>query len=273
MSVFQVDAQICRRDGICARVCPVHVISWSEGELPEERKGFGKRCLACGQCVAFCPHGACAVDKLAVHGHAEKLIRKDLPAPHSLDLLVKSRRSIRVYKEAPVPREELEALIQTACYAPTASNNRGVRWVVIYERAKLLELGDLLADWMESLESASPRLAAALKAESLAKHWRKGDDVFFRSAPHLVLAVSAVPRWGFLDAAIAGTTLELLAHGHGLGTCWAGYFMSGIENSPALRQASGLKDNDLLGGALMLGRPALKPSFIPQRAKAPVDWI
>ena len=38
---------------------------------------------------------------------------------------LKSRRSIRKYKQEPIKKEELEAILEAGTYAPTAMGNRG----------------------------------------------------------------------------------------------------------------------------------------------------
>ena len=50
---------------------------------------------------------------------------------------LRSRRSIRLFKNKAVEQKELEQLIRAASYAPTFSNAQNLQWTVIQGRDKL----------------------------------------------------------------------------------------------------------------------------------------
>jgi NADH-quinone oxidoreductase subunit F len=56
---FSIDPEICKRCGICARKCPVSVISGSK-EKPYSINPEG--CIKCGNCKEVCPFGAVMVE-------------------------------------------------------------------------------------------------------------------------------------------------------------------------------------------------------------------
>ena len=45
--------------------------------------------------------------------------------------VIKNRRSVRKYREKPVPRELLEELMEAACWAPSADNAQPWYFVVL----------------------------------------------------------------------------------------------------------------------------------------------
>ena len=53
---------------------------------------------------------------------------------------IKRRRSIRKYRDEPVPRDLLEQLLQAAMAAPSASNKRPWEFVVVTESSRLAAL-------------------------------------------------------------------------------------------------------------------------------------
>ena len=182
MPVFSVNADLCRMDGICASVCPAQVIKGPAGVLPIMRKGADVRCISCGHCIAFCPHGAVHIDTLSDQ-ESYPINRAILPDAPALDMLCKSRRSIRRFKEAPVPKEVILEILETARYAPSAKNLQPVRWIVVTEREKFQELGNCMATWFEAMLADTENPMPVAEAKGLLRAWRSGADVLFRGAP------------------------------------------------------------------------------------------
>ncbi len=271
MPVFFADTEKCRQDGICASVCPLHVIRGPKGAFPTVRRGQETACIACGHCVAYCPHQAAHVERL---DDAETLAirRKELPSPEAVELLCKTRRSTRRFKKEPVPRETIARLLETARYAPSAKNRMPVRWLVLYDAARLREAGDCIAGWLREIAPLSGD--AFPEAAAMARAWRSGLDPIFRGAPHVVLAVTPKSwKWGAMDAAVALTYLELLGHALGIGMCWAGYVTTAAQAHAPLRELLGIGKDEKVVGGQMLGFPALRPTSVPPRRHPSVSWL
>lgn len=273
MPVFSVVSALCHADGICARVCPANVIKGPVGQEPMMRPDTEAKCIACGHCMAFCPHGAARVDVLSL----EEMLPLDkgtLPDVAAVEMLCRSRRSIRQFKQEPVPKDLLERILATARHAPSAKNRRPVRWLAVYEREKLKKIGDCMADWLEGT-AADPATAARFpEAEGLARAWRRGLDPFFRGAPHLVLAVTPADwGWSAVDAAISLTYVEIAALPHKVGACWAGYVTSAARAHEPLRELLGLAKGEEVSGGQMLGYIGLHPTAAAPREPFPVRWL
>ena len=145
MSCFIVDGAKCRRDGICAAVCPIGILTHSEAAPPELVPGGEERCIACGHCVAACPYGACSLDTMPAE--ACPPIRPEWRlSPEQAEHFLRSRRSIRAYKEAPVDPGRLERLIRVARGAPSGHNGQPVRWLVISGREPVRALAGHAVD-------------------------------------------------------------------------------------------------------------------------------
>ncbi len=271
MSLFNVDSGLCRKDGICAAACPSGVIAGDVKKLPRQVPGSEVNCIKCGHCMVYCPASAVELAGL------EKPVafdRADLPDAGAVSLLCKSRRSVRSYRNELVSKEVIADLLDTARYAPTAKNSQKVRWIVVYEREKIVELGDMLAQWMKDVARENPEDSVRAQGAGLAARWEKGRDVYFRGCPHLVLAVAPADYyWASVDATIALTYFELAAAAKGLGLCWAGYFVAGAARHEPLRKALGLGADEVLPGGFMLGYPRLRPKMIPARNPLNVAYI
>lgn len=270
MALVTIDAERCRQDGICAAVCPTKFIKGKPGELPRTREGLA-HCISCGHCMAFCPHDAVRVAALP-HDGLEPFNKKALPAPEAVEHLCKSRRSIRRFKETPVPQGTVQRILDAAAYAPTAKNIRNFRQIMIYDRARLVEFGECLVKCLET--DATSENPAFPDARGLIEGWKAGKDPLFRNAPHLLLIVS--PRgwlWAREDPAIHLTYFELAAYAHGVGACWAGYVNRALLRFPEARGFLGIKEDEVIAGGQMFGYSRYVPKAIPPRLPYPISWI
>ena len=73
-----IDSELCKKDGLCAMVCPDAVIQQDERatipRISEERLQY---CIACGQCTAICPHGAIRHSEFPIVSDSADSVRGD----------------------------------------------------------------------------------------------------------------------------------------------------------------------------------------------------
>ena len=274
MNPFTVDADMCRKDGICAKVCPIQIIDAKVGELPTMAAHKARVCIGCGQCMAFCPANACSAPGLSSR-ESQPLQPQNMPTPEQAEELVFSRRSVRTFRNKPVPRETLTQLLEAARFAPTAKNTQQLRWIVLESREKTENLAGLVIDWLRKLSEVDPENAKAVHAESLVRTWDSGYDVICRSAPQAALIVAPKGHWGAPDAAIAAAYLELLANARKVGCCWGGYicFAMGHPSAHELRAFAGVQEHEQVYAAQLMGFPLLAPHFRPPRKALDVTWL
>lgn len=274
MNVFTVDTDLCRKDGICAKVCPIQIIDGNVGEYPSMGVHKAKVCIGCGQCMAFCPVNACSAPGLSSQD-SRPLEPRQLPQAEQVEELVFSRRSVRNFKKKPVPRQLLERILDGVRFAPTAKNMQELRWIVLESREQTEKLAKLVIDWMRTLPESDPETAKNVHAESLVRTWESGYDVITRFAPQIALIVAPKGHWGAADASIAAAYLELLAHAHKVGCCWGGYvcFALGHPSAHAVRAFVGLKEDEQVYAAQMMGFPLLAPHFRPPRKALEATWL
>lgn len=144
--------------------------------------------------------------------------------------LIKSRRSIRKFKPAKIPREVIENILDLARWAPSAHNSQPWRCVVIDDekvKEKLAEemgkqwLSDMLKDGvpkdraeqivqLESWDRITKSPAVVIVCLTM-ENMHKYPDARRRRAEYLM---------GVQSVAAYVQTLLLLAHYYGLGACW-----------------------------------------------------
>ncbi|MEJ2038031.1 MAG: nitroreductase family protein, partial [Desulfosarcinaceae bacterium] len=243
MGLLTIDQDKCKQDGLCAADCPVGIIRFDgAGHYPELIPGGEAFCLRCGHCVAVCPHGAM--------DHAEVPLAQCPAIDPALALsqgqaeqFLRSRRSVRRFKDKPVERDVLQRLIEAARYAPTASNAQMLEWLVISDPARLHEIAGQVVDWMRNLIE-DPKAVVMPYIPMMVQAWDTGIDTILRSATCLVVAMAPPEaRNGMVDITLALSYLELAAPLHGLGTCWAGLLQGALVSKPELKQQMGIPGN------------------------------
>ena len=272
MASLLIDGEKCKKCGMCSAECPIGIIQFMEKESPPSWiDGAEALCINCGHCVAICPNGALGLSTMPIEKCVP--ITKDLiSTSEQLEQFLKSRRSIRAYKENLVEHDKLAKLIDIARYAPSGHNSQPVQWLVIEKREDVKQLAQLTVDWLRGLVKKEPAIAEMIRAEALANYWDMGIDIITRWAPHLVIAHTQKDSNFSLDCHIAMTYLELAAHSMGLGACWAGFVQISAVRDPSLAQALQLPENHLCYGAMMIGYPKYKFSRIPMKSAPPITW-
>ena len=110
---------------------------------------------------------------------------------------IQRRRSIRAYRDKPVPRETLEKILEAGCLAPSARNSEPWHFIAVTDAEK----------------------RKALSGGMFAKFLAKVPLVIVACGDH-----KASPDWYAIDASLAVENMVLTATSEGLGTCCVGSF-------------------------------------------------
>lgn len=271
--MLQVNEEKCKKDGLCAKDCPAAIIRLKDKEsFPEMIPGGEALCIQCGHCVAVCPHGALSHTRIPLENCPP--IRKELVIDEEQAVqFLRSRRSVRFFKDKPVGRETVQKLIEIARYAPTASNSQALEWIVFTDRTKIKEIAAMTVDWMRAILRNDPQPAFAPYMPLIVAAWDAGYDVVLRNAP--VLIAASAPKEdasGMVDVSLALSYLELAALPLGLGTCWAGLVEGALRSSSALRQAFGIPEGHPYHYPMMLGYAKTKYFRLPERRAPKITW-
>ncbi len=272
MSLLIVDQKKCKQDGLCAADCPMGIIRFKgKGSFPEILPESESMCIGCGHCVAVCPHGA--LDHAEVPLTACTEIDKALViSAAQVEQFLRSRRSVRQFEDRLVEKDTLQRLIETARYAPTASNSQLVEWLVIDDPQRLRTIAAQVIDWMRSLLQ-DPKAPVMPYYPVLVKAWESGVDSVLRSAPCLITAMAPGPASvRMIDLTLALSYLELAAFQYGLGTCWAGLLQGAMLADPTLKQAVGIPQDYPFHFPLMIGYSKVRYYRLPERKPPIIHW-
>jgi len=274
MGLLIIDENKCKKDGFCAQECPAAIIRLEgDGGYPDIVKGGDIGCIRCGHCVAVCPHGALSHVDIPIESSPE--IREGLKIDGAqAEQFLRSRRSVRVFKDKPVEKEKLQRLIEIARYGPTGGNTQSVEWVVITDKSRLKKISSLTMDWLRELVKDPNVIAASPYLPMIVAAWDAGYDAVLRNAPALIVA--SAPKeimTGQVDVTIAVTYLDIMAPAMGLGTCWAGLLQGALAGAPSLKAPVGIPEDHTHHYPIMVGNNAIKHYRLPERKKPKIVFV
>lgn len=267
MGFLKIDESKCKKDGICVRECPMNIIQFRKDNGYPGLIAKGESiCIWCGHCVAVCPYTALDHEKVPLKDCPT--MRKDLGInKEQAGQFLRSRRSIRLYKDKPVEREKIRRLIEIARYAPTGGNSQLVEWVVIQDKETIKRIAFLTVDGIRRMLQDDPEIAeVAPYLPGIVRAWDSGIDSVLRNAPALIVAsASGKAVNGMVDLTIALSYLELFAPAIGLGTCWAGLLQRALLSSTSLKEIIGIPAGHHYHYPMLAGYPAAKYHRLPAR--------
>lgn len=259
-SLISVDSEKCISCGECCRTCASQLISLKDG-IPYTEAEF---CMACGECVAICPTGALD-NSLSPLASTEEMVNK--PSKDEIYSYLRSRRSVRCYKDQQPEDSAIDELLTYACTAQTAVNARLVSFIVLNNKEKVKEIADITAEYLKE----SDELKAVY--ENILNLYENGYDSITRGAPSLVFTVSDKNYSKARETSVIYIThAEIYAPSLKLATCWAGIVERALD-SEKIREMLGVKENEILTGALMVGIPDIEFKRIPFRKKADIRFV
>jgi nitroreductase len=158
--------------------------------------------------------------------------------------LVKKRRSIRKYKPDPVPKEDIEYILEAARQAPSWTNRQCWRYIIVSDEATRRKI--TTRDWA----AKAPVIIVGC-----------GD-------PTKAGNIDGRPYY-MLDMGISMEHLILAATEKGLGTCWIG----GQFDEKVVREALGIPDSHRVVALTPLGYPDESPAAKDRKSLAEmVTW-
>lgn len=294
MPEITIDADICTRDGLCARACMRGILRQDEkGTVPALDEFHLPHCYGCGQCVAICPSGA-----LSHSGFPEGSVRpvdaERLPGYDHLMELIRSRRSKRLFKDEPVERTDIEKLLEAARFAPSGHNEQTTEFIVVRDKAVIDRIGDATAAALEKMgkQYQNPIAKTVMRATlgqrkssylfelapeltGLASLYEEGTDWIIRGAPTLMLfcADSAGDFFARVNANLALHNVAMAAETVGVGCFYAGFVVLAADRGNEVGRLVGLPETHEIYGALAMGYPRLKFNKWPERNPAQVAWV
>jgi nitroreductase/NAD-dependent dihydropyrimidine dehydrogenase PreA subunit len=294
--MIRINQDLCTACGICGHVCPRHIpVTIENGDkkttmISPERIGL---CMECGHCAAICPNQAIQVECLPEEKFAP--VQKFDIDDNQLLSLLKQRRSVRRYKDKPVPREIIDRIIDAAHSAPTGTG-RSTTGVIVIDNPKTLAIfSELVYELYEGLEknlknpiarifikrkAGEKRLRTLQEFVMPGMHWyirwyRAGEsNEILRDCPALMLFHSPINEpVGAENCLIAAFHAILMAQVMSIGTCFNDLIPPACNRVPEIRKLLGLPDDREVYASITMGYSKYKFKRIAPRKLAEVRYL
>lgn len=270
MPKIKIDREKCIRCGACIKDCITYSIESGKEGYPVVSYSGESRCIACQHCFAICPVGAITFD----NNKPEKADSVNYGNPQEILSLIKSRRSIRQFKDEEITLRELQKLKDMLPYIPTGCNFNGLHFSFIESKSAMNEIRDYVNNKVLKLISNKFTKKYAGKFVKYKTAFENGEDIIFRGAPHMIVVSSAINApCANVDPIIALSYIELYAQSLGLGTCWCGFAQSCFKIMPKLSKMVDIPDGYKPVYVMLLGKPAVKYQRTVIPAKFPVSEV
>lgn len=272
---FQVNEELCTQCGKCVADCPYQCITMEKGDFPDIPDE--DMCIRCQHCFAVCPTNAISI--LGADPEKSLKLKYELPTAHSMETLIKGRRSTRRYKRQPLEVEIIHKLLETAWHAPTAMNAQSVLFTATMNidttEALGREIYTRLEKMLAELDPKEDDFLHGYMRTAFGAYKEQGMDVVLRGAPHILIAsapkTTPAPKE---DCLIALTTLDLLAQSMGVGTLWNGFLQMCVAYFfPDLATKLGVPENHEIGYCMVFGRPAVQYHRTVQRTPSEMNLV
>lgn len=250
MKTITIDKDKCIHCGLCISDCVSACIEFDKDNFPEMTAE--ERCISCQHCMAVCPTGALSFNNKKPE-ESEGVNYNDILS------LIKSRRSVRQYKDEEISEETFAELKAMLPFIPTGCNSHSLHFSIVEKKSAMDIIRNRVNELLIKTLSYKALAPIVNKFSKYKDAFINGEDVIFRGAPHMVVVSSPVTApCATVDPIIALSYIELYAQHLGLGTCWCGFAQVCLKIFPEICEMLEIPSGYKPVYVMLLGIPAVK---------------
>lgn len=247
MDFIKVDDEKCIACSLCVNDCVNSYLYLENGKVCTHDSG----CIECGHCFAICPNGAITMANYDFGD--ENVIPMTEIDDETLLKAMKSRRTIRKFKDMEVEQEKIDKILEAGRYSPTGANSQKVSYTIL--GSKQNEAEKICVNLFRKGKKLGSPFMEFLKRIDIDDHF------FFKGAP-LVIVVSSKSN---VDGGLASAYMELMAESLGLGVLYSGFFVACTKLSKKLKNLLQLEKGHKVVSCMVIGYPNVKYQRIVPR--------
>jgi len=285
-----IDNTLCKKCNVCVEICPNGIFR-TDNNLTSVKSERIELCFICGQCMA-----ACSEKAIQVLGLDYNKDFFDLPETiNSFNALIQSRRSVRAFKDTPIPKDMLEQIVNAISFAPPSFPPLKTEIVVVQDKQLIKKslpyMINMYDDLLKGLKKPLIKLIIRRKAgpekfQMIQNHifpmftiklpfMKNGtEDAITRNAQGMILFHADKQSDNHkTDIFIAIGYALLKAHSLGLGATAIDLIPPAIEKTPYLKQLFQIPEENEVVASMILGYPKYKYKRAIQRQLKSITWI
>jgi NAD-dependent dihydropyrimidine dehydrogenase PreA subunit/nitroreductase len=287
---ISIDKNLCKRCKVCIEICPNGIFR-TDSNVTSVKPERIDLCFMCGQCMAACSEKAIQVSGLDYNKDFFDLPEKI----DSFNALIHSRRSVRAFKDIPVPKEIIEQIVDVISFAPPSFTPLKTEIIVVQDKQLIrkslpymINMYDYLMKGLNKpiVKHIIRRKIGHEKLQLIQNHivpmfniklpfMKNGtEDAITRNAQAMILFHANIKSENSkTDIIIALTYALLKAHSLGIGATAIDLIPPAIEKTPFLKQIFKIPEENEVIASMILGYPKYKYRRAIQRQLKSVTWI
>lgn len=255
MNKIIIDKEKCIGCGVCTKDCPAFSINLVNGKA--EMNGS---CIECGHCYSICP-----VNAVDMTGYDTSIVTPITPMTdidsETLLKAMKSRRTVRHFKNQAVEQEKIDMILEAGRYCPTGGNSQHVAYTILGSKQDAVE--------KECVKIFRTGVNLGKKFTSALGNMEIDDNFFFKKAP-LVIVVSGKDN---VNASLASSYMEIMAESLGLGVLYSGFFTACTKINPKIKAMLNLKPGYKVATCMVIGYPDVKYHRVAPRKELKINKL
>lgn len=272
--MITIRQELCNDCGICLAAVGGYCIQRLDDALQIDRIV----CNECMRCVCICPRQVFALDR-----HAPSRARKLQISEADFLQLVRSRRSVKTYKEKPIPRDVLEKIADASKYAP--SMNKSIAVLVVDDQVLIRDIDGeamkFVRRWYRILfaNGVVTRFFALFSATLPAIKKKMERDLIVRKQVIKDNTQALILVYGNKRIPVTESSgqyylavMTYYAHILGVGTTLMDSLKLALNRSTSMRDRVGIPRGDSVLGVLSLGYPRERFVNVPEGIRIRIDW-
>jgi nitroreductase/NAD-dependent dihydropyrimidine dehydrogenase PreA subunit len=285
-----IDNTLCKKCKVCVEICPNGIFR-TNNNLTSVKSERIELCFMCGQCMAACSEKAIQVEGLDYNKDFFELPE----TINSFNALIQSRRSVRAFKDAPVPKDKLEQIVNAISFAPPSFPPLKTEIVVVQDKQLIKKSLPFMINMYDNLlkglknpmvKLIIKRKAGSEKFQMIQNHiipmfniklpfMKNGtEDAITRNAQAMILFHADKQSDNYkADIFIALGYAMLKAHSLELGATAIDLIPPAIERTPYLKQLFQIPKENEVVASMIIGYPKHKYKRAIQRQLKSITWI